>query len=170
MNGNEWLTYIKKKRPQYAVNRVKLIERFANKGASKSDFVQFGPIYQLFMYAFILGFHQRIRIPLPVSPDERKEFVEIGKWQPDGLVNYILMLLLSHSPTREEIGLDFIQMESMENDEVKIRFKKMIRVMEEFANGGFSILQEKFELNPYFFNDSFAFSALLKETADGKIN
>lgn len=169
MNGSEWLTHIRKRRPQYALNRSKLIERFANKGASKSDFVQFGPIYQLYMYAFMLGFHKRLRIPLPSSPSERKDFLEIGKWQPEGLVNYILMLLLSQSTIREELGLNFKLMESLQNDEVKEKFNSLIKVMEEFANGGFSLLQEKFDLDPYFFNNSFAFPAFLKEISDGKV-
>lgn len=168
MNGNEWLSYIRKRKPRYATNRTTLIERFANKGARRSDFVQFGPIYQLFEYAFMLGFHRRLRIPLPDSSSEKSDFAPLEKWNGEGIVNYILMLLLSHSATIEEIDLDFQLMEHESDDEVKKKFNKLIDIMEEYANGGFSLIQEKYDSNPYFFNDSFAFTILLKEIAEGK--
>lgn len=168
MNGNEWLSYIRKRKPRYATSRVKLIERFANKGARKSDFVQFGPIYQLYEYAFILGFHRKLRIPLPTSSSDKSDFAPFEKWNGEGIVNYILMLLLSHSPTVEEINLDFQIMEHENDEEVKEKFNKLINILEEYANGGFSLIQEKFDSNPYFFNDSFAFTILLKEISEGK--
>lgn len=169
MNGNEWLSYIRKRKPRYAMSRVKLIERFANKGARKSDFVQFGPIYQLYEYAFILGFHRKLRIPLPASSSDKSDFAPFEKWNDKGIVNYILMLLLSHSPTIEEIDLDFRIMEHENDEEVKEKFNKLINILEEYANGGFSLIQEKFDSNPYFFNDSFAFTILLREISEGKL-
>ncbi|QHT68701.1 hypothetical protein GXP67_19660 [Rhodocytophaga rosea] len=170
MNGHEWMKFIKERRPEYAINRKPLIERFANKGSSRGDFTQFGPIYQIFMYAFILGFHKGDRIPLPKAANERNEFLEIGKWRPEGLVDYIIMLLLSHGTILHEIGLDFNDMEDMDEEIVKSKFTHLIKVMEEYANAGFGIIQERFELNPYFFNDPFAFILLLKEVGDGKLN
>jgi hypothetical protein len=168
MNGHEWLNYIQDRRPEYAVSRKPLIERFANKGNSKGDFTQFGPVYQIFMYAFMLGFHQHERIPLPRPASERTPFLEIGKWRPDGLVDYLLMLLLSHPPILKEAEIDFVAMEDMTEEEVKSKFNHLIKIMEEYANGGFSIIQERYDSNPYFFNDSFAFAMLLKEVAEGK--
>lgn len=162
------MAYIKKRKPRYAISRIKLIERFANKGASKSDFVQFGPIYQLFEYAFMLGFHKRLRIPLPDLSSDKRDFAPLEKWNGDPVVHYILMLLLSHSPTVNEIGLNFQEMEHETDEVVKDKFNKLIDIMEEYANGGFSLIQERFDSNPYFFNDSFAFTILLKEISEGK--
>lgn len=169
MNGHEWLSYLKDRRPNYAISRASLIERFANKGKSKSDYVQFGPIYQLFMYAVILGFHRKERIPLPSSPSERTEFISIDRWQPEGLVHYLLMLLLAEQAIQEEIGLDYMAMEEMEDNEIKDKFKGLVKIMEEYANGGFGIIHDRFESNPDFFSDPFAFPSLLKELADGKL-
>lgn len=169
MNGHEWLNYLKDRRPNYSLSRVRLIERFANKGKSKSDYVQFGPIYQLFMYAVMLGFHRKERIPLPASPSERTEFISIDRWQPEGLVHYLLMLLLAEKSTQDEIGLDYMAMEDQEDDEIKDKFKHLVRIMEEYANGGFGILSDRFDSNPDFFIDPFAFPSLLKELADGNL-
>lgn len=167
MNGHEWLSYLKDRRPRYASSRAGLIERFANKGRVKSDYVQFGPVYQLFMYAVMLGFHRRERIPLPTASTERIEFVSIDRWQPEGLVHYLLMLLIADSSIQNEIGLDFMTMEDLSEVEVQDIFKHLVRVMEEFANGGLGILNDRFETDPYFFSDPFAFPSLLKEVADG---
>lgn len=169
MNGYEWFNYLKERRPEYALSRVALIERFANKGKSKSDYVQFGPIYQLFMYATMLGFHRNERIPLPSTPSERTEFIAIYRWQPEGLVNYLLMLLMADKSIQEEIGLDFMAMEDDEEAIIKDKFKHLVRIMEEYANGGLGILGDRFETNPDFFSDPFAFPSLLKEIADGNL-
>ncbi len=169
MDGHEWLKYLKERRPEYSINRTTIIERFANKGDKKSDYVQFGPVYQIFMYAFMLGFHQSERIPLPESPSERKDFRLIEGWKPEGLINYLIMLLISHPPVMKETGIDFVEMEDMEESDVKKKFNHLIKIMEEYANAGFGIIEERFETNPYFFNDSFAFMILLKEVADGRL-
>ncbi len=168
MDGQFWLKYLRERRPQYAKKHIPTLERFANKGQSNSDYTQFGPIYQIYMYAFTIGFHQRERIPLPKSTDDRTTFLEIGKWQPIETVNYILMILISHDPIREELDFDLMEMEEMEENEVKEKFKGLIHIMEEYANAGLAIIEEQFESDRYFFQDSFAFMRLLKEVADGK--
>jgi len=170
MDGQYWLKYLRERRPKYAKKHVSTLERFANKGKSKSDYSQFGPIYQIYMYAFILGFHQRERIPLPHSPEERITFLEIGKWQPIETVNYLLMILISHDPIRDEIGLDLISLEEMTDSDVQETLKNLINIMEEYANAGFSILEERFESDKYYFQEPFAFMRLLKEIADGKFH
>lgn len=169
MNGQKWIEYLQDRRPEYALNRKPLIDRFANKGASRGDFSQFGPIYQIFMYAFMLGYNQNERIPLPKPTAERTSFLPIGKWYPQELVHYLLMLLLADSVVLNEAKIDFIAMEELSEEEVKNRFNTVIKIMEEYANGGLGILQERYESNPYYFNDSFSFIALLKEVADGKL-
>lgn len=168
MDGQFWLKHLRERRPQYDTKYIPTLERFANKGHSKSDYSQFGPIYQIFMYAFMIGFHQRERMPLPKSPDERTTFLEIGKWQPIETADNVLMTLIAHDPIRQEIDFDLMLMEEMEDEEVKEKFKGLIRIMEEHANAGFAIIEERFESERYFFQDPFAFMRLLKEVADGK--
>lgn len=169
MNGHDWLSYLKGRRPKYASNRIGLIEHFANKGRSKSDYVQFGPIYQFFMYAVMIGFHRRERIPLPIAAKERIEFVSIDGWYPPGIVNYLIMLLIAEKSIQEEIGLDLMEMENMEDTAIREKFKQLVTIMEEYANGGMGIISERFERDPYFFSDAFAFPSLLKEIADGQL-
>ncbi|WP_339792523.1 hypothetical protein [uncultured Imperialibacter sp.] len=170
MEGLKWLEYIKDRRPEYPEIRMKIIDRFAQKGDKSriGDYVQFGPIYQLYMYAFMLGFHKKERIPLPTEKKMRKEFYPLGDWKPSGMVSYILMLLLSSPHVIREADIDFGLMEDMPNEEAEKRFDKLIIILEEHANAGLSILEEFFEKDPYFFNDPFAFAILLKDITEGK--
>lgn len=171
MDGLKWLEYINDRRPEYPEIRSGMIDRFAQKGdkSKTGDYVQFGPIYQLYMYAFMLGFHRNERIPLPSDKKARKPFYPIGDWKPTGMVSYIVMLLLSFEPVLEESEIDFSVMEEMSDEEVEKRFNKLIGIMEEYANAGLGILDEQFQKDPYFFNDPFAFALLLKDVAEGKI-
>lgn len=169
MEGLDWLEYIKDRRPEYPEIKAKVIDRFAHKGdkSRTGDYVQFGPVYQLYMYAFMLGFHKKERIPLP-EKKFRKEFYPLGDWKPSGMVSYILMLLLSSPPILEEATIDFAVMDDMSNEDVEKKFDKLIEIMEEYANAGLGIMEERFQQDPYFFNDPFAFTLLLRDITEGK--
>lgn len=65
MNAQEFRAQILLKKPRYAKSRIPVLEAFANKGQSKSDYSQFGPIYELYIYAFALGLKKRLKLPLP---------------------------------------------------------------------------------------------------------
>ena len=80
MNSETFKNLITIKRPRYAKSRIPIINAFANKGKSKSEYSQFGPIYELYIYAFILGLKKNIQLPLP-SRNLTVDFVEIGKWK-----------------------------------------------------------------------------------------
>jgi hypothetical protein len=169
MDSNDLLSFLKGKRPKYSIQYEDLIGQYANKGNSYPGYAQFGPVYQLFMYAFVLGFQNGERIPLPSASNQKKDFLELGKWQPDGLVNYLLMLLIGDENVREEADIDVEQLDELDDDELKRRFSKLITAMEEFANGGFRIIQSERDNNPDQFRDPFAFIILLKRYTDRAI-
>lgn len=161
MDSNTFYTKIKNARPQYAESKSKLVsEVLGKKGFSKGEFTRFGPIYQVFMYAFMLGFHSGNRIEIT---GKKKEFFPIGNWQPSSIVEIILMTIFS----REDlIGYSYSELEDLEEEELNEVIRSIVKVMEEYANGGLSILEDKLENNPEEFHDPFVFVNILKGTVD----
>lgn len=155
--------YINLRRPQYALSKKPIIDLFAQKGKSSTGFTQFGPIYQIFMYAFFIGYHLEERVPLPTEAKERTEFLEIGKWNPNEMVNYILMLLLCK---KDIVGKEWHEIEDLEEEEVTKIFSGLIKAMEEYANAGFSYIEEVLNDRSNEFQDPYVFANLLKEVVD----
>lgn len=137
MTSQEFKASILIKRPRYANSRIPLIEVLANKGSRTSEYSQFGPIYELYIYAFMLGFKKNLKLPLPPR-DLTTDFMEIGKWKRDSsLVDFLLMIIFTKS---EEIGFDWNDLEEMEEAELNQVTSKIINFIEEYANGGLEYL------------------------------
>lgn len=159
MTAQEFKSALLMKRPRYANSKTPVIEAFANKGQSKSEYSQFGPIYELYIYAFRLGLKKGLRLPLPPR-NSTKDFVEIGKWKRDSsLVDFLLMIVFSHS---EEIGFDWNELEDMEDKELNKVISDIIDFMESYANGGLQYLQEEWE-NDNLINSSYLFVDLMND-------
>ena len=158
MNSEAFKNLITKRRPKYAKSRIPMIEAFANKGKTKSEYSQFGPVYELYIYAFILGLKKKIQLPLPPA-NSTMDFYEIGKWKSgSSLVDFLLMTIFSHC---EEIGFKWNELEDMEETELNSTVDKIITFIESYANGGLHYLQEEFNENrlinsPYLFVDLLA--------------
>lgn len=155
MTSQEFKNTITIKRPRYANSRIPVIEVLANKGSRKSEYSQFGPIYELYIYAFMLGLKKDLRLPLP--PRElTSDFMEIGKWKRDSsLVDFLLMMVFTRS---EEIGFDWNELEDMNESELNSVIGKIISFIEEYANGGLEYLHKlmedgKLENSHYMFID-----------------
>jgi hypothetical protein len=157
MTVQEFKSSLLMKRPRYANSKTPVIEAFANKGKSKSEYSQFGPIYELYIYAFRLGLKKGLKLPLPPR-NSTQDFVEIGKWKRDSsLVDFLLMIVFSHS---EEIGFDWNELEDMEDKELSKVISDIIDFMESYANGGLQYLQEEWE-NDNLINSSYLFVDLM---------
>lgn len=155
MNSEAFKNLITLKRPRYAKSRIPVLEAFANKGKSKSEYSQFGPIYELYIYAFILGLKKQLHLPLPTR-NLTMDFVEIGKWKSgSSLVDFLLMTLFTHC---DEIGFNWNELEDMDEKELNSTISDMINFIESYANGGLEYLQTEYEQNnllnsPYLFVD-----------------
>lgn len=137
MTSQEFKASILIKRPRYANSRIPLIEVLANKGSRTSEYSQFGPIYELYIYAFMLGIKKNLKLPLPPR-DLTTDFMEIGKWKRDSsLVDFLLMIIFTKS---EEIGFDWNDLEEMDDAELNQVISKIITFIEEYANGGLEYL------------------------------
>lgn len=137
MTSQEFKANLLIKRPRYANSRIPVIEVLANKGSRNSEYSQFGPIYELYIYAFMLGLKKNLKLPLPPR-DLTTDFLELGKWKRDSsLVDFLLMIVFTRS---EELGFDWNDLEDMEDGELNNVISKIIIFFEEYANGGLEYL------------------------------
>ena len=142
MTSQEFKANILIKRPRYANSRIPIIEMLANKGSRNSEFSQFGPIYELYIYSFLLGIKKGFRLPLPPR-DLTTDFMEIGKWKRESsLVDFLLMIIFTHN---EEIGFDWNELEEIDETELNNVISKIITFIEEYANGGLEYLHSLME-------------------------
>ncbi len=143
MNSTEFKETIYIKRPRYANSRIPVFEAFANKGNKKSEYNQFGPLYELYIYAFTLGLKRKEFLPLPSQRNLTSDFLEIGKWKRDSkLVDFLMMIVFSHC---EEIGFDWNDLEDYDDKQLNEVINKVILFIEGYANGGLAYLQKEWE-------------------------
>ena len=117
----------------------------------------FSTRYEMYMYAALLGLKRDYRIPIPYGTEKNK-FLEMRSWHPQDITDYIIMALLAKS------GLDFNELEYLEEDKVETKIKELRSLLESYANGGFDIIRAKKELDPnYFLNNENCFIELLDE-------
>ncbi len=172
MNSQDFRTQILVKKPRYAKSRIPLIEVLANKGQTKSEYAQFGPVYELFIYAFIIGVKRKSFLPLPGN-NLTKDFYEIAKWKGGGsLVDFLLMIIFTHT---DELGFTWNELEDMDEKETEKAISSIISFLEGYANGGLKYLQELYDNNelinsPYLFVDLLAENSVFKEIQDTEIN
>ena len=163
MDSQEFKNRIFSKRPRYANIYKDLIASLANKGNRKTEYIQFGPIYQIYIYAFFIGIHRNERISLP-SRESTTDFLELGKWKPDSLVYFILMTLFSRD---SELGIStWNELEDMEETDIDLFIRTLIKTIEEYANAGFSYLQSRFDEDRYVFNETYVFADILKDVIE----
>lgn len=149
------------RRPEHLkMYREPIINRFTRIGREDEEAryesgKYFSRIYETFMYAAYLGLRNDYRIPLV---GDRQYFIEIRAWQPREMVQYLLMVLLAKA------DLDLNELEEMEEKQVEAELNKLNNLLEEYANGGFALIQAKLKEDPAFFEGEFCFVELLNET------
>lgn len=152
------------RRPEHLkVYREPIINRFTRVGKENEEAryetgKYFSRIYETFMYAALLGLRRDYRLPLEKGM-ETLHFIEIRNWQPRDMVDYILMALLGKSK------IDLYDLECMEEKQVEMELTKLNNLLEEYANGGFYLIQKKLNDDPTFFDGEFCFVELLEDLA-----
>lgn len=142
MNSQEFKSNLVSKRPRYANSRIPLFEALANKGSRSSEYSQFGPIYELYIYAMMIGIKKKSRLPLPPR-NITSDFLEIGKWKRDSsLVDFLLMVIFTQT---EDITFDWNELEDMEEDQLNKVISEVVTIIEEYANGGLEYLENLYE-------------------------
>ncbi len=158
----EFIKRFEDRAPVYAkMYREPIVNRFANVGGGKEEDMYergnfFSNVYELYMYAAMLGLKKNYRIPL--EDTETQKFIEIRAWQTSTeLVRFILMALIARS------DLDLNALEDMQESEVESKLAELRKLLEEYANGGFDLIYTKVKDEPYFFENEYCFVELLTE-------
>lgn len=143
MTSQEFRSNILSKRPRYANSRIPLLDALANKGSRSSEFSQFGPIYELYIYAMMLGIKRNTRLSLPPR-NLTTDFLEIGKWKRDSaLVDFLLMIIFSNAD--KDLGYNLNDLEDLEEGELNKVISNVLMLIEEYANGGLEYLEKLWE-------------------------
>lgn len=158
----EFIKRFEDRAPVYAkLYREPIVNRFANVGGGKETEMFergkfFSNVYELYMYAAMLGLKKNYRLPL--EEVETQKFIEIRDWKTSNeLVRFIEMALIARS------DLDLNELENMEEAQVESKLTELRKQLEEYANGGFDLIQTKLKDDPGFFDGEFCFVELLEE-------
>ncbi len=142
MNSQEFRNNLLLKRPRYAVSRIPVLDAFSEKGSKSSDYSRFGPYYEIYIYAMMLGIKNKQRLPLPPR-DLTNDFVEMGKWKRDSsLIDFLLMVIFTQT---NDLQLDWNELEDMEDNQLKEVISSVVTLIEEYANGGLEYLEKLWE-------------------------
>ena len=150
----ELLKRIKDRSPEYDSQYYQMILEFAIEQGGKAGTSteetrwkqgkHFSTRYEMYMYAALLGLKKDYKIPIAYGT-EKSKFIEMRAWQPQDITEYIIMAVLAKS------GIDFNELENMEEDKVERKITELRSLLEEYANGGFDIIRSKREDDPSFF-------------------
>lgn len=80
MTSQEFKSTLLIKRPRYANSRIPIIEILVNKGSRTSEYSQFGSIYELYIYALMLGLKNNLRSLLILNYELNLSFEDYGKY------------------------------------------------------------------------------------------
>jgi len=162
MNSRELRDRIYIKRPRYQGSKRDVLDILAKKGGRKGEFLLFGPYYEIFMYAFFIGYNRKERLPL-TDGSRKVDFLKIGEWKPIGIVDYLFMLIFSDKGI---IKYEWEQLEEIEEDKIDDVISNIITAIEEYANAGLSYLSNKIKNDKNEFTDPFVFVNILNEVID----
>lgn len=153
-----------KKTPHYPNTYRDLIDKLSRKRAFDTSIGTeeerfglgkvFGNYYECFLYATLLGIRKDYRIPFERS--DGTKFIEIEAWRPRPLAQYVFMSLLALS------DINFIDLEEMDEEQIDQKAFELVRKMEEYAHGGFDLINSKLCENRHFFESQYAAIGLLK--------
>lgn len=142
MNSQEFRNNLLLKRPRYAVSRIPVLDAFSEKGSKSADYSRFGPYYEIYIYAMMLGLKKKQRLPLPPR-DLTKDFIEMGKWKRDSsLIDFLLMVIFTQT---DDLQIDWNELEDMEQEDLNKVISRVVTLIEEYANGGLAYLEELWE-------------------------
>ena len=116
----------------------------------------FRNVYEIYIYATILGLRKDYKLPL--DGIKTQKFWEIKNWRPAEVVDFIIMNLLVKSQ------IDLNKLEDLDENELREELTKLEKLLEEYAHGGFDLIDSAIKKDPHFFdNNEYSFVNLLDE-------
>ena len=153
------------KTPHYPNVYKGIIEKLARKKevstSDKSDEEQFerglafGTYYECYMYAVVIGI--KSNNSLPFDRTHGTKFLEIGGWKPKQMVQYIFMSLLTLAK------FDFEVIEELDEEKANEKANELVHLMEQYAKGGFEIIDKKMKDDPSYFENTLNVVGFLKQ-------
>ena len=151
----DFVKKIKERAPEYDVCHDDMITKFtvvqggrAGTASEKETWDQgkyFSNKYEIFMYATMLGLKNDYRAPLGSN---KKKFIEMHSWKPIELAEYIIMGVLA------KLDVPLFEIESKDDREIEKIILDLRKLLEEYANGGFDKIKEKYDSDPAFFDNN----------------
>ena len=148
---------IGQKRPRYKERYRSLIDSISVKGdtSGKGDFSAFGPFFQTYMYAFVIGY--KLGTPKFIEKGEKTaDFASFVDWKPTSVRDFILMLLLNDTE-KYSVPYSWLELENANEEMIENFISELFRQMEGYANAGFEYLQNKWDNEKIEFQDPFVF-------------
>ena len=161
MNSAELKNKISDLRPNYSDKYRSMIETISNKQEKigKGNIAQFGPYFQTFMYACVIGL--RLGKPKYFELQEKTwEFAPLFRWKPEPIKDYIIMMLLNRSGS---FGYNWIDLENADEETVTKFLRALEQEIEGYANAGFEYISKKWEEERIMFSSPTVFVDILKE-------
>jgi len=93
----------------------------------------------------MLGLKNDYRAPLGSN---KKKFIEMHSWKPIELAEYIIMGVLA------KLDVPLFEIESKDDREIEKIILDLRKLLEEYANGGFDKIKEKYDSDPAFFDNN----------------
>lgn len=148
-------------RPHYCDKYRAMIEALSNKGekTGTGNIAQFGPFFQTFMYACIIGV--RLGKPKYFEPQEpTTEFAVMYKWKPTQIRDYIIMMMLNRSGS---FGYEWVDLENADDETINKFLRALENEIEGYANAGFEYLHKKWEEERVSFSSPTVFVDILQD-------
>lgn len=163
------LDHFNKKEPRYPNRFRNLIDKLSRKrafdtsvGTEEEKFAQgkiFANFYECFLYATILGIRLGYRAPFDRNTEGTK-FLNVEGWRPRPLVEYVFMSLLALS------DIQLIDLEEMDEQQTDQKASELVKLMEEYAHGGFDFMQSRLIDEPHLFENPYGAVGLLNRPTE----
>jgi hypothetical protein len=137
---------------------IKMNSQFGGgaEGNKYTNAKSFSNVYEFYIYAFFLGLSHEKRFPIN-SEDNLKTFWSMDNWKPKELALQVVVCAIG-----ETDDFDMNLVEQLSENEVRNEVKKILKTVEEYANGGFQIINKEIQENIEVLEDELFFIKLMK--------
>lgn len=161
MDAAKILEFINKKTMKYTEVHESLFTQLCDKTNKTGTESRFGPNYQLYTYAFFIGFYNKKRIPF--ASQKKKDFSHpFGQWFPSSTTLQNIMILIA---TTECIS-DFFEFQNQEETAQILQLNNLVTCIEEYANGGLEFISNGLESDEIQYDNPFKFYDILYDLAE----
>jgi hypothetical protein len=148
-------------KPRYLSSFEPLLKKYAQFGGGSADekFAKakaFSNVYEFYTFCFFLGMNHDKKLEIMES-DNAKGFWEMENWKPAELTEQIFVCAIAES------DFNLIGIEKMDDVMQKTEVLKVLKLIEDYANGGLLIIQKELENDEESAMDDLFFVQLLAQ-------